>query len=180
MNLLDNNNMKNLVLVIDYQNDFVDGALGFEDAPLLYEGIKERIKEAEKNKDEIIFTKDTHLENYMETCEGKNLPVPHCIKDSFGHKLYKDLEEISKKHTVVEKYTFGSKELFELLKDKEYDYIEIFGVVTNICVVSNAVIIKSLFPNTDIVVNSKLCGSNDKVLEQKAYDILKNLHIKVI
>lgn len=171
--------MKKLLLVIDFQHDFVDGTLGFKDAVKLYEPILERINIAALNNQDIIFTKDTHYQDYLDTVEGKNLPIEHCIKGTIGHSLYKELENISKNYLVIEKETFPSKEFYEIFKDKIYDEIEIIGVVTNICVLSNAVIIKSIYPNARIIVNSKLCASNDKVLEKESYDILKNLHIVV-
>ncbi len=171
---------KNLLIVIDYQNDFVDGVLGNKNAQDIYENVVNEIKTSIDNNDEIIFTLDTHDEDYMNTIEGKNLPIKHCIKNTDGHRLYKNVEILAKPYLKLEKETFGSKELYEILKDKEYDKITIIGVVTNICIISNAIILKSLFPNTPIYVKKSCCASNDTTLENKAYDILKNLHINVV
>lgn len=172
--------MKSLLVVIDYQNDFVDGSLGFEKAVLLYPKIKERIEKAIEEKEEIVFTADTHQKDYLSTIEGKNLPVVHCLEGSEGHRFYKDIEKLSEGYPVFRKDTFPCKEFFTYFKNKEYEKITLIGVVLNICVLSNAVILKALFPNTPIIVDSSLCASNDEALEKEGYDILRNLHIEVI
>ena len=172
--------MKNLLIVIDYQNDFVDGALGFPKAKTIEQNIVNKIKEYEANGDEVIFTLDTHYENYMNTKEGENLPVPHCIKGTKGHELYGKIKELAKGHLLIEKETFGSKELAKYLENKEYNKIELIGVVTNICVISNAVVVKTMLPNTDIVVDASCSSSFDEEMENKSLDILRNLHIRVI
>lgn len=172
--------MKNLLIVVDYQNDFVDGSLGFPKAKDIEQNIVNKIKEYQNNNDEIIFTLDTHYENYMSTKEGENLPVPHCIKGTKGHELFGKVKELANGYLLIEKETFGSKDLMKFLEGKEYQKIELIGVVTNICVISNAVIVKAMLPNTDIVVDASCSSSNDEVLEGKALDILENLHIRVI
>lgn len=172
--------MKKLLIVVDYQNDFVDGALGFDRAQQIEENIVNKIKEYQNRNDEIIFTLDTHYDDYMSSKEGENLPIPHCIKGTKGHEIYGKVNELAKNYLKIEKETFGSKELFKYLLDKEYESIELIGVVTNICVISNAVIVKSALPNTEIIVDASCSASNDEVIENKALDILKNLHIKVI
>ena len=172
--------MKNALLVIDYQKDFVDGALGFPGAEKLEPVIIEHIKKAISNKDEVIFTYDTHEANYLETEEGKNLPVVHCIKGSEGWKLYGKLNEYVKDATVFDKPTFGSLELGNYLKDKEFGVITIVGLVSNICVISNAIIAKAALPNAHIVVDSKATASFDPELNQKTMDVLKGLQIEVI
>lgn len=171
--------MKKLLLVVDYQNDFVVGALGFLDAVKIYSNVKEKILNYEKNNDDVIFTSDTHKEDYMDTIEGKSLPIKHCIEGSEGHKFYKDINDFASHHLVLKKDTYPCVKLFSTLKGSEYESIEVIGVVTNICVLSNAVILKSLFPNTPIIVDSKCCASNNKKLEEEAYDILRNLAIIV-
>ena len=144
--------MKKLLIVVDYQNDFVDGALGFSKAIDIEKNIINKIKEYQNNNDEIIFTLDTHYENYMNTKEGENLPVPHCIKGSKGHDLYGRVKELANGYLLIEKETFGSKKLMKYLENKEYQSVELIGVVTNICVISNAVIVKAMLPNTEIIV----------------------------
>ena len=171
--------MRKLLVVVDYQKDFVDGTLGFEGALKIENNILNKIQEFKNNKDDIIFTFDTHLDNYMETFEGQNLPVSHCIKGSDGHKLYGRVANELNGCMSIEKETFGSKELANYLLNNKYDEIVLIGVVTNICVISNAVVAKTMQPNTKIIVDAACCASNDLTLEQKAYDILENLHIKV-
>ena len=172
--------MKKLLIVVDYQKDFVDGSLGFPKAKEIENNIVDKINEYKKNNDEIIFTLDTHMSNYMLSKEGENLPIPHCIKNTEGHELYGKVKELAENHLKIEKETFGSKDLFKYLENKEYASIELIGVVTNICVISNAVIAKTVLPNTEILVDASCSSSNDEAMEQKALDILKNLHIKVI
>lgn len=171
--------MKSLLVVVDYQNDFVNGALGFKKAQDIYENVKNKILKYEKKNDDVIFTADTHKENYLTTIEGKSLPIKHCIEGSEGHKFYKDIDEIASHHLVLKKDTFPCAKLFTTLVDRDYEVIEVIGVVTNICVLSNAIILKSLFPNTVIKVDSKCCASNSEELEKEAYDILKNLFIEI-
>ena len=172
--------MKRLLIVVDYQNDFVDGSLGFPKAKEIENNIVNKINEYKQNDDEIIFTLDTHFENYMSTKEGENLPVPHCIKGTKGHELYGKVKELSNGYLLIEKETFGSKDLAKYLENKEYSSVELIGVVTNICVISNAVLVKAILPNTEIIVDANCSSSNDEVMEMKALDVLENLHIKVI
>ena len=170
-----------LLIVVDYQNDFVDGALGFAGAEKLDEKIAQKIKEYHKNNDEVIFTLDTHCEDYSESLEGKYLPVPHCIKGTDGHKLYgKTANSIGKNDMVFEKLTFPSLELAEYLKDKAYECVEIVGLVSNICVLSNAIMVKSALPDTEIIVDANYTDSFDRSLHNKCLDIMEGLHIKVI
>lgn len=173
--------MKKCLVVVDYQKDFVDGSLGFERACELDSGIAERIKEYRKNGDDVVFTLDTHPEGYMETYEGKHLPVPHCIEGTKGHELYGEVAGAYKtSDRVFKKGTFGSEELFSYLKSTPYDEIELCGVVTNICVISNAVLAKTAKPETEITVNADLCASNDPSLHKAALDVMKSFQINVI
>lgn len=172
--------MKKLLIVVDYQVDFVTGSLGFPAALELEEKIVDRILDYENNEDDVVFTLDTHYENYSETLEGINLPVTHCVKNTLGHKLYGSVKDLSLMHRVFEKETFGSSKLFNYLIENYYDEVELCGVVTNICVISNAVIVKSALPNAKIIINRELVASNDKKLEEKAFSIMKNLHMEII
>ena len=170
-----------LLIVVDYQNDFVDGALGFEGAEKLDEIIAQKIKEYHKNNDEVVFTLDTHYKDYSESLECKYLPVPHCIKDTEGHKLYgKTANSIGKNDKVFEKLTFPSLEVAVYLKDKAYECVEIVGLVSNICVLSNAIMVKSALPDTEIIVDANYTDSFDRSLHNKCLDIMEGLHIKVI
>lgn len=172
--------MKRALIVVDYQNDFVSGALGFDGAEKLDEVICRKIDDYKKDGD-IIFTFDTHGENYLDTMEGKNLPVPHCIDGSEGHKLFgKTAEKADENCFHFKKYTFGSLELAEFLKEKNYDSVELCGLVSNICVLSNAVLAKAALPDSEIIVDSKATSSADPEMDQKTFDILKGIHIKVL
>ena len=172
--------MKKLLIVVDYQVDFVVGSLGFDKALTLEDGIVDKIIEFENKGDDVIFTLDTHYDNYNETIEGENLPISHCIKGTDGHKLYGSVLEMSLPHIVFEKETFGSYKLFDYLKENNYSTVALCGVVTNICVISNAVIAKSALPNSEIVIYKDLVASNDEVMEEKAFEIMKNLHMKIV
>ena len=172
--------MKKLLVVVDYQKDFVDGALGFEGAELIADVIKNKIETYLNNNDDVIFTLDTHEENYMDTMEGHKLPVKHCIKNSDGWKVYESCDYLNKAKMVFEKPTFPSLDLANYLKDTSYDEVELCGLVSNICVISNAVMVKSALPNANIFIDAKATDSFDKVLQDKCFDVLEGLHIKVI
>ena len=172
--------MKKLLIVVDYQVDFVTGTLGFGNALKIEDGIYNRINYYLQNDYDVVFTLDTHEDSYLSTEEGTYLPVKHCIKNTNGHELYGKVKELVGSNKVFEKVTFPSSELLTYLLDKDYDYIELCGVVTNICVISNAVIAKAAKPLAHIVVNEKLCASNDLEMEQKSIEVMKNLQIEII
>lgn len=178
--------MKKLLVVIDYQNDFVDGALGFEKAktlePLIYEKINKYLENGEK----VLFTYDTHYENYLNTREGKNLPVTHCIKGTNGHNLYGRLNNFINSNNTFhyEKGGFGisPKDMIKIAEEigDEINEIEIVGVVTNICVISNLVLFQSQYRNSEIIIDAKLCASFDENLHEKTLDVAEGLQAKVI
>ena len=173
--------MKKLLIVVDYQKDFVDGSLGFEAAIQLDDYISEFIDQFHKNNNDVLFTFDTHSTNYLETQEGKNLPIKHCIENSEGWKLY---GQVSKKRKpedhCIYKPGFGSLELGNYLKDKQYEQIVLVGIVSNICVISNAIICKAALPEVDIYIDTRGISSNDLQMQEKALDILKNLQFHLI
>lgn len=173
--------MKKLLIVVDYQNDFVNGSLGFKKAEELEEKIAEKINQYRKENGEIIFTLDTHGKDYSETQEGKLLPVPHCIKGTKGHELYGKVASLKKETDLaIEKPTFGSVELFEYLKGKKYESVELVGLVSNICVISNAVIAKTALPETTVIVDASCTASNDDRLNEEVLDVMETLQIKII
>ena len=174
--------MKKMLLVVDFQKDFVDGSLGFSKAVELDRKIANRIKQAKKDGEIIIFTMDTHKPDYLETQEGKTLPVEHCIEGSDGWKLYGETGKTIENPTYVKKPTFGGLGLIEVLKPYENENleIEICGVVTNMCVISNAVICKATLPESPITINSNLCASFDDVLHAKAIDVMQSMQMKII
>lgn len=178
--------MKKLLVVIDYQKDFVDGSLGFEKATTLEEGIYNKVKEYLKEGNKVIFTYDTHFEDYLETREGKNLPVNHCIKGSNGHGLYGKLEEFSKAENTLhyEKRGFGisPEDMIKIAGEigEDIGEIQFVGVVTNICVISNVVLFQSQYRNAEVIVDGSLCASFDPSLHEKALDVIEGLQGKVI
>lgn len=172
--------MKKCLIVVDYQNDFVSGSLGFEKAKELDSKIANLIDKYHNNSDDVVFTLDTHYDDYMNTNEGKFLPVPHCTKGTIGHNLYgKVSQSVKESDLLFEKNTFGSDKLFEYLKNNRYSSIELVGVVTNICVISNAVIAKTAQPETEIIVNRNLVASNDDKLNDEALSVMSSFQIKI-
>ncbi|MDV4151010.1 cysteine hydrolase family protein [Clostridium sp. AL.422] len=178
--------MKKLLVIIDYQKDFVDGALGFEKAVTLEDGIYNKVNQYLKDGYKVLFTYDTHEENYLNTREGKNLPVVHCIKGTEGHKLFGRLNEFEGNKNVFsyDKYGFGlsPEDMIKISKDigEDIDEIEIVGVVTNICVISNFVMFQSQYRNANLIVDASLCASFDESLHTKTLDVIVGLQGKVI
>lgn len=176
--------MENQVLiVIDMQNDFVSGSLGTKEAQAL---LPELVKTVAAFEGEVIFTKDTHEENYLETQEGKLLPVPHTIRGTQGWELVPELEALREKlHALVfEKPTFGCVELAEYLREKyergEIDRIELCGVCTDICVVSNALLIKAFIPECPIVVRKDLCAGVTPAKHQAALEVMGSCQVNAV
>ncbi len=176
--------VKKILVVVDYQNDFVDGALGFSGAETIYEGIRQKVLEYLERGDFVFFTLDTHDEGYLSSREGKALPVVHCRKGSDGHALYGELGQFEGDPHVwcVEKPAFGSLALLEQVKRvcPEAAEIELCGVVTNMCVIANAVLLQSGFPNAEITVDAALCLSFDPALHEKALDVMEGMQMNVI
>lgn len=171
--------MKKLLIVVDYQKDFVDGALGFPGAEKLASPIAARIEAYRTAGDEVVFTFDTHGADYLQTQEGRNLPIPHCIEGTEGWQLYPPLE-VQTGERVFCKRTFGSAELAEYLREREYAQIELVGLVSSICVISNAVLAKAAQPETPIVVDSALTAGNDPVQHEAALKVMAGLQIHVL
>lgn len=173
--------MKKFLIVVDMQKDFVDGALGTKEAEAIVPGVVKKIEEFDG---EIFATYDTHFDNYMETSEGKNLPVPHCIKNTDGWQIntevFKALEK--KGYTAVEKNTFGSVDLPGLIKKAAEDEdftIELIGLCTDICVVSNALLLKASFPEAEITVDSKCCAGVTPEAHNAALKTMASCQIKI-
>ena len=171
--------MSRLLIVVDMQKDFIDGKLGFEGADRIIPGIAEKISEYEKSGDEIVYTLDTHHEDYMETQEGKNLPVPHCIEGTDGYLVCDGLRPLLEGKKVFKKPTFGSLELGNYINGRDYTEIEVCGLVSNICVVSNAVIAKAAATEAEIIVDRKLTASFDPKLGEEVFDILSGIQVTV-
>lgn len=175
--------MERYLFVIDYQKDFVDGALGFPGAEKLDEKIAAKVREYGKGR--VFFTRDTHFENYLETREGKNLPVVHCIKGSEGWQVYgetaKALAEVEA--PGIDKLVFGmdvTDPATAAVLPETADEIELVGLVSNICVVSNAVVLQSKYPEATIIVDAACTDSFDKSLHEKVLDVLSGFQVKVL
>ena len=171
---------KKILIVVDYQNDFINGVLGFKEAVEIKPFIINKIKEYQKSNSEIIFLKDTHDENYLNTIEGKKLPIVHTIKNTHGWDLPKEIIDLVGNNKVFEKNAFGSTLLFEYLKNKEYDSIELCGLLSNMCVLANAIIAKTCCPNAKIIIDKKCTTTISKDLNNKTLEIMKNLHFDII
>lgn len=173
--------MKHFLVVVDIQKDFVDGALGTAEAVEMIGRAAEKIRSFDG---EIFVTYDTHFENYLETAEGKKLPVAHCIKGTDGWRLDKNIAEAlaQKRFTAVEKHTFGSTDLPELVKKaaREEDFdVTLIGLCTDICVVSNALILKANFPEKEIIVDASCCAGVTSETHQAALTTMKMCQIQV-
>ena len=176
---------KKLLIVVDYQNDFVVGSLGCPQAAGIEEALAATIREYRRMGEDaqIIFTMDTHDKDYLHTQEGANLPVEHCIKGFDGWQLYGKAAELKKDEDLVfSKPTFGSLELADYLRDRgdEYESVEFCGVVTNICVISNMVLAKAAMPEVPIFVDAACVASNDDTLGEAALAVMETMHVKVM
>ena len=174
--------MKRFLVVVDMQNDFVDGALGSEQAAAI---VPAAVKKISSFDGDIFVTLDTHFEDYLQTAEGKKLPVAHCIKGTNGWRLNKDIKAVldEKDFTEVEKNTFGSVNLPGLIKKAagEEDFsIELIGLCTDICVVSNALLLKASFPEAPISVDSACCAGVTNEKHEAALETMRSCQIDVL
>ena len=165
--------MKKTLIVIDMQNDFIDMALGTKEAVAIVPKVNEKIESYAKNGDEIIYTRDTHAENYLDTPEGKKLPVPHCIKGTKGWEIANGLYVEGSK--VIDKPNFGWPNWTE----EDLEEVELIGLCTDICVVSNALIIKAAFPNAVVKVDKACCAGVTPESHEAALITMKMCQIDV-
>ena len=165
------------LIVVDMQVDFIKGSLGSELATAIVPNVVEKVKNFDGK---VIFTRDTHFEDYMQTQEGRKLPVPHCIKDTEGWQICEELQPYVE--TVIDKVTFGSVELPQLLKEfgETIEEIELCGLCTDICVVSNALILKASFPDIPFVVDSACCAGVTPEKHEAALEVMRSCQIDVI
>lgn len=173
--------MKSLLLVIDMQNDFIDGALGTEEAQAIVPAVLKRVREFEGD---ILYTRDTHFETYLETQEGKNLPVPHCIKGTPGWELQPELKKLSEAmdSPILDKLTFGSRELPDFLEERYPEglaSVELIGLCTDICVISNAMLLKAFFPELPVSVTASCCAGVTPQSHENALNAMKMCQITV-
>lgn len=169
-----------ILIVVDYQNDFVDGALGFKGAETIEDEIIRLVREFKKNNDLVFFTKDTHEACYLDTVEGHHLPAPHCLKGSKGHQITDKLLKEVGDSKVIEKPTFPSLELGNELAKLNPSEIHLCGLVSDMCVFSNAIIAKAACPNAEIYMRRKASESFDHNMQEKTYEVAAHLHINVI
>lgn len=183
--------MKRLLIVVDYQTDFVDGSLGFPGAEELGPRIAAKIDEYHERGDIVVFTMDRHEANYLTTQEGRNLPIEHCIAGTPGFELHSSIaDHVLDVDEIFPKGTFGSDGLFEWLREANdvatqiraipFESIELVGLVSNICVISNMVIAKTACPEVPIIVDAACTGSNDEKLNEAVLDVMGSLQVQVI
>ena len=178
-----NNHEKNILIVVDMQHDFVDGSLGTSEAQAIVSKVDYRIKSG--NFDDVYYTFDTHYNNYDETLEGQKLPVKHCQFRSLGWSLATENLPIDDDH-AIEKETFGFTEWEEVLpigysvEDPDIKSITIVGLCTDICVISNALILRAILPNTQIICDASCCAGTTPEAHKAALTVMKSCQIDVI
>ena len=172
--------MKTLI-VVDMQNDFIDGPLGTPEARAIVPKVKKKIKEYNKRGDRVIFTRDTHSVKYLETSEGKHLPVVHCIANTHGWEITDELDVF--KPYIVNKGTFGYDNWGNYGKTFHFadtECIELVGLCTDICVISNAMILKATFPETPIIVDASCCAGVTPKSHKNALEAMKMCQIEIV
>ena len=178
--------MRKVLVVVDYQNDFVDGSLGFNQSESIAGNIYTLVARSLKAGDLVVFTKDTHYEDYLSTREGVFLPVEHCIKGTKGHQLFGELkvfeDQINPNVLVLEKSDFGCDKLCDAIEEAfggEPDQIEFCGVVTNICVISNIVLCQTHFKNARLGLHLDACAALGE-MQKHAVEVIKGLGVEII
>ncbi|MBQ7847545.1 MAG: cysteine hydrolase [Clostridia bacterium] len=170
----------NVLIVVDMQNDFITGALGSKEAVAILPAVVDKIKNFDGM---VLATRDTHGENYLSTAEGKKLPVPHCIKGGIGWHLVRDIERLLVT-PPIDKPTFGSAELGQMLssynKIKPIEEVTLIGVCTDICVISNALLIKAFLPEATVKVDASCCAGTTPEAHERALQAMKNCQIEIV
>ena len=175
--------MSDYLIVVDMQKDFISGSLGTPEAQAIVVPVIQKIC---GHKGPLYFTRDTHDENYLETHEGQRLPVEHCIKGSPGWQLHPELEALAQAFggVILDKPAFGSPQLGELLAKRDaqdpVDSITLIGLCTDICVISNALLLRSLFPEADILVDASCCAGVTPQSHRGALEAMKLCHVDII
>lgn len=170
--------MEKVLIVIDMQNDFITGNLGSKEAEAIVPAVVKKIREWDGD---MIVTLDTHEENYMETLEGHYLPVPHCIRMTDGWEINEEvLGAMSPQYVTIKKPTFGSIELPKLLERNNYKEFHIIGLCTDICVISNALLLRAHYPNSKIVCDARCCAGVTPEKHKAALEVMKSCQIEVI
>ena len=172
--------MRKILVVVDMQRDFIDGSLGTKEAQGIVEAVKEKIRTYEP--ENVVATRDTHPENYLETYEGRHLPVEHCIEGTDGWQLYPGIDELLSGCVIFDKPTFGSVKLAEYLKKLNSASpieVEIVGLCTDICVISNALLIKAYLPEVNISVDPKCCAGVTPASHEAALTTMRSCQIQI-
>ena len=168
--------MKYLV-VVDMQNDFISGSLGSKEAQAIVPYVEQVIRNFDET---VLFTRDTHFDNYMDTQEGKNLPVPHCIHNTDGWQIHPQLDAL-RITEAIDKDTFGSKDLVGVLADADdMESITFLGLCTDICVISNVMLVKAFFPEVPIFVDAKGCAGATPASHANALEAMKAVQVKIL
>ena len=171
--------MKKLLVVVDMQEDFISGALGTKEAESIVPAVVEKIASFDGD---VVYTRDTHTEEYLNTAEGKKLPVVHCVKDTQGWQIHPEVWKAGqgKTVTVIDKPTFGSVELADFAESKGYDAIELIGLCTDICVISNALCLKARLWETPIAVCKDCCAGVTPESHQAALKTMQMCQVEVV
>ena len=178
-----------ILIVVDMQNDFIKGDLGTPEAELILNNVELKIQEYQAQNNPIYFTRDTHYPKYLSTLEGKNLPIYHCLFMTEGWNIHDSIKKYSDDSLVIDKFTFGSLQLPELISsllqkqnktELDIEEIEIIGLCTDVCVIANAIILKTYFPNRIITVDAKCCAGTSVMNHNIALQAMKNLQINII
>ena len=169
-----------ILIVVDMQNDFIDGSLGTPEALSIVSNVKKKIEEYNSRGDKIVFTRDTHFDNYLQTNEGKNLPIEHCVRLTPGWEIRKELTDGLSKVDYIDKYTFGYLYWQNYFEHEKVSEIEIVGLCTDICVVSNALILKATLPEAVITVDASCCAGVTPESHKAALTAMKMCQINVI
>lgn len=169
-----------LLVVIDMQTDFVNGALGTKEAEAIVPNVVRKVEQALQSGVTVIFTQDTHREDYLHTLEGKNLPVPHCVWGSEGWQIVPQLQPYTQGCAGIEKPTFGSCELAQYVSKVDVEQIELVGLCTDICVIANALLLKSTVPEVPILVDASCCAGVTPERHQTALEAMKACQITII
>ena len=174
-----NNYPVEVLVVVDMQNDFIDGALGTKEAQSIVSNVYKKIEAYRSSGGMVVFTRDTHYCDYSYSAEGRKLPVEHCIKDTEGWQITSEIQ-VLENEKIINKPTFGSLELAEMLDEYNISSIELVGLCTDICVISNALILKAKFPEISIEVDSSCCAGVTPESHENALNAMKMCQIDII
>lgn len=169
--------MAKILIVVDMQRDFIDGPLGTAEAAAIVPYVKQLIETFDGK---VLFTRDTHFDNYLDTQEGRNLPVKHCIKDTPGWQIHPELDAL-RESEPIDKLTFGSSALPQVLaEEKGIESITFVGLCTDICVISNVMLCKAFFPEAELIVDAKACAGVTPESHKNALAAMRMCQVKII